>query len=149
MPAKLLDYKVSQPSNGEPGGVLPGGVQLPYVLASSNSIILADVGIYLSSGPPNRIELGITVGLGHPQNDKIEMTIEFLRDEGVIWIGRYELPGVNDFEVNELHLITTMGADFNAPAGFHVYKCRLTPITSGIVRIDGPVTLSGTAYAMT
>jgi hypothetical protein len=64
LPAILLDYKVSQPSNGGLGGILPGDIPLPVEVSTPNGqILLADIGLFLTSGPPNRVELSITVGL--------------------------------------------------------------------------------------
>ncbi|NBD26916.1 hypothetical protein [Paenibacillus glycinis] len=149
MPAILLDYKVSQPSNGMPGGVLPGDIPLPVTVESPDQILLADIGLFLSSGPPNRVELSITVGVDHPSNDLETIAVEFLRDDVVIWTGLHDLEGVGDLETENFQIITATGADFDVPEGFHVYQCRLSFTLQSIVTIDGPVTFSGTAYAMT
>ena len=149
MPAILLDYKVSQPSNGAPGGVLPGDIPLPFDLSFADEVLVADIGLFLSSGAPNRVELSITVGFGHPQDDVLTMAISFLRDGDVIWTGLHDLGPVNTLESPELHVITSVGADFDVPEGFHVYQCTIAKVTSGVIRVNGPVTFCGAAYAMT
>ncbi|MBO7743079.1 hypothetical protein I8J29_02640 [Paenibacillus sp. MWE-103] len=150
MPAILLDYKVSQPSNGMPGGVLPGDIPLPLLTSDPDvEILLADIGLFLSSGAPNRVELSMTLGLAHPSNDVLAIRIAFIRDGDVIWVGTHDLEGVGDFETEELHLITTEGADFDVSEGFHVYECRLSYAGTGVIEITGPITFSGAAYAMT
>lgn len=144
MAATLLDYKASEPSSTTGGaGVLPGGGALPFTLAAATPIALADLGIFLTVGLPNRVNLIANVGVN---SDAIAatalLTFIITRDGSTIYTAT-ETITTTAGQVE----VTLQTIDFNVPAGFHTYVVSVTSTVASVI-VTGPVTFSGAAYSV-
>lgn len=141
----LLDYRSSEPSNVQGKGVLPGGVNLPAPVSTAvTGTELADLGIYLSKGSPNRVELTASIGFKATTGlSKIALIV--LRDNYQIYAS--EQGAESGFE--QFYTATLEAVDFNVPMGFHVYQVVAVNLAAGTeVLVAGPVVFSGAAYAL-
>ncbi|UUZ89537.1 hypothetical protein LJK87_25875 [Paenibacillus sp. P25] len=144
MPATLIDYRISQPSSAAAAGVLPSGVTLPAPIGSTN-LGLADLGIYLSAGPENRVDLNLYVAIANPLSLRgTSLFFSFYRDGQSIWFSQVGV-NPNSFPV-AFHF---HAGDFNVPAGFHVYSGQISNGGPGEANVLGPITFSAAAYSLT
>lgn len=147
MAATLLDFKASEPSSTTGGAsILPGGQVVPFTLTTSTTpLALADLGIFLSAGPQNRVELLANVGVNA---DTIAatatLTFTITRD------------GTTIFTATRTIATTTTGAqfvfafqpiDFNVAAGFHTYVVQVVSNVAGVI-VNGPISFTGAAYSL-
>jgi hypothetical protein len=143
----ILAYSASVPSNGvDPGGILPGGAVLPVALTAANSpLVLADLGLYLPSGAPNRVELKAIIGyISAGAGATIE--IEIYRDQIPFFS---EVIGITPAEGQ--YAPAVLAIDFNAPVGFHVYRIETSIVTLQVgasVTVTGPIEFSGLAIGL-
>lgn len=142
----ILAYSASVPSNGDPGGVLPGGGVLPVALTAANSpLVVADLGLYLPSGVPNRVELKAIIGY-ISAGDAATIEIEVYRDQIPFFS---EEIGITPSEGQYAPAI--LAIDFDVPAGFHVYRLETSIITLPVgasVTVTGPIEFSGLAIGL-
>lgn len=142
--ATPLTFEASQPSN-TPGGasVLPGGETLPYTLPATTTVALADLGVYLTSGPPNRVDLVANVGIdpGDISTPSL-VTFTLTRDGSTIYTTEQEVRPVNG-----VGNLTVQGVDFDVPAGFHTYDFNVSSTVAGVI-VDGPISFTATAWSM-
>lgn len=150
MPVTLIDYRISQPSNRGGAGVLPNGVLLPAPIPMGTPLVLADLGIFMSAGPVNRVDLHLFVGIGSTSSTLFaSFLFQFLRDGTPFW---QSFPGVDADSgtlTAGLSTINFHAGDFNVPVGFHVYTAQISSFGPGSAVVGGPVTFSGTAYSLT
>lgn len=145
MAATLLDYKASEPSNVQGGGVLPGGVVIPATITAAPTVtVLADLGIFLTAGAPNRVELKASIGVegtvGIPQ-----LSLIIQRDGVQILATQQGLE--SGFE--RFYTVDLEGVDFNVAAGFHTYTLSVSDLAAGTAAlVVGPVVFTGTAYSV-
>lgn len=138
MAEQILDFKASEPANGQTGFT---PVAIP--VAPIAPVQLADLGISLSFSPPapttNRVELVATVGVRASAASQLRFRI--LRDGSEIF---NTVEGVESFE--GFYTVTFETIDFNVPLGFHTYTLDAQIISAtGNAQVVGPITFSGLA----
>lgn len=146
MAATLLDYKGSLPSSTVGATTtLPGGQTAPITLAAATTIELADLGIFLSSGPTNRVVLIGNIGVNSDTIASVALvTITVARDGGGIYTAQRTLgTTTTNSEIDFL----IQAVDFNVAAGFHTYTLNVTSSVAGVI-VNGPISFSGTAYSL-
>jgi hypothetical protein len=143
----IIDYKASVPSNEvNAGGVLPGGETLPVVLTAANSpLVFVDLGMFLSTGAPNRVEVKASIGVlstGAPATIELEV----YRDQMPYFA---QLIGIEPIE--GYYAPSILAIDFDVPAGFHRYRLEASLVNASVastVTIIGPIECSGLAIAL-
>ncbi|MCZ8511322.1 hypothetical protein O9H85_02485 [Paenibacillus filicis] len=140
MPVTLIDYRISQPSSAVAAGVLPNGVTIPAPIGNTNLL-----GIFMSAGPQNRVDLQLFVVIANPLSLRgTALFFSFFRDGQMIWISEVGL-NPNTFPV----AFNFHAGDFNVTVGFHMYSGQISNGGPGEANVVGPVTFSAAAYSLT